>query len=156
MKRPIVAPLILVFVGLGLSQSPERVEVRLQYGGERQLDQATTQLLSSLTLELVGTSQFNSVAHQALLNSSVREVHRRYRATVGGNYLLTSFEEPRAIETRGGKITMVEVVIGLNHRHYADSIFTIDDEGRVVEHAKYQGSKCVELLQRVRTTLGDA
>jgi hypothetical protein len=49
-----------------------------------------------------------------------------------------------------------EIVIGLNGREYASSLYTIDEELRIVGHAKYSGPLCVEFLKLVKKLSGDA
>jgi hypothetical protein len=120
----------------------------LRYGEERALSQEVVQPLYSKAVELLESSNFNSRAPRWEWNmSEILEVHRK---TVSGKYLLVSFKEPRKIKTVGGEITVREIIIGLNRTDYASSLFTIDDEGRIVGHAKYSGPLCVGLLQFVK------
>jgi hypothetical protein len=44
---------------------------------------------------------------------------------------------------------VAEIVIGLNRNDYASSLFTVDESGAVVGHAKYSGERCVEIMKAV-------
>jgi len=48
------------------------------------------------------------------------------------------------------------IVEGVTYADYASSLFTIDDEGRVVVHEKYSGLTCIELMKLVKKIAGDA
>ena len=133
-------------------------KVALRFGKPIPLTQESVQTLYSKALELLETSNFNSLAL----------VHEEYRQTVAGKYLLISLKEAQRIRTVGGEVIVKEIVIGLNrpdsiatvggvsYTEYASSLFTIDDEGRVVAHAKYSGSMCIELTKLVKKIAGDA
>ena len=111
-------------------------------------ERARTQI-RILATRLLESSNFNSQRHRDLLKATPKETHAAYRKTVAGRYLIVSFDRPRSIKTIGGEVEALEVVIGLNRPDYADSLFTIDGEGRVVAHAKYSGSDAVTLLRKV-------
>jgi hypothetical protein len=127
-------------------------KVALRFGKETPLTQEAFQTLYSKALELLETSNFNSLAL----------VHAEYRQTVAGKYLLVSLKVPQKIKTVGGEVIVREIVIGLNrpdsvaivegvsYADYASSLFTIDDEGRVVVHEKYSGLMCIELMKLVK------
>jgi hypothetical protein len=81
---------------------------------------------------------------------------------------VVSLKVPQTIKTVGGEVIVREIVIGLNrpdsvaivegvsYADYASSLFTIDDEGRVVVHAKYSGLLCIDLMKLVKKIAGDA
>lgn len=102
-------------------------------------------------LHLLETSNFNSIHHRDILKATPKSTHAAYRKTVAGRYLVVSFDTPRQVKTIGGEVDVLEVVIGLNRPDYADSLFTIDREGRVVAHQKYSGALAVELLRMVKS-----
>jgi hypothetical protein len=83
------------------------------------------------------------------------EILEGYRKTVSGKYLLVSFKEPRKIKTVGGEVSVREILIGLNRPDYASSLYTIDDEGRIVGHAKHSGPLCVEFLELAKKISDD-
>jgi hypothetical protein len=132
-------------------------KVALRFGKQMPLTQEAVRMLYSKALELLETSNFNSLAL----------VHEEYRQTVAGKYLLVSLKVPQTIKTVGGEVIVREIVIGLNrpdsvaivegvsYADYANSLFTIDDEGRVVAHAKYSGLLCIELMKLVKKIAGD-
>jgi hypothetical protein len=93
-------------------------------------------------LSLLETSQFNSRAGRW----PISELQGEYRQTISGKYLIISFKEPQKIKTTGGEISVLEIVAGLDSSHFS-GMFTIDDEGRVVEQGKYSGSGWIELIK---------
>ena len=131
--------------------------VTLRFGKQTPLTREAVQTLYSKALELLETSNFNFRLR----------VHEEYRQTVAGKYLLVSLKEPQKIKTVGGEVSVREIVIGLNRSNsiaivegvsyadYASSLFTIDDEGRVVVHAKFSGQMCIELMKLVKKIAGD-
>ena len=145
--------------------------VALRFGKQTPLTQEAVQTLYSKALELLETSNFNSRALNSpafVRDGSISKLHEEYRQTVAGKYLLVSLKEPQKIRTVGGEVIVREIVIGLNrpdsiatvegvsYAEYASSLFTIDDEGRVVVHAKYSGLMCIELMKLVKKIAGDA
>ncbi len=145
-----------------LASSETDYTVALRFGKQTPLTQEAAQNLYSKALEFLGTSNFNSRA------GDISKFHEQYRETVAGKYLLISLKAPRKISTIGGEVIVKEIVIGLNrpdciaivgavsYTEYASSLFTIDDEGRVVVHRKYSGPMCIELMKLVKTIAGDA
>ena len=139
--------------------------VALRFGKQPPLSQEQVQTLHAKALELLETSNFNSRA--SLSHKSISEVHEEYRQTVAGRYLLVSLKGPQKIKTDGGEVIVREIVIGLNrpnniaivggvsYAEYASSLFTIDDEGRVIVHAKYSGPMCIELMKLAKKIAGD-
>lgn len=125
----------------------------LHYGKEMGRDQGTLQPLYSKAIELLESSNFNSRAPRWKWNMS--EILEGYRKTVSGQYFLVSYKEPRKIKTVAGEVSVREIIIGLDRPDYASSFYTIDDEGRIVGHAKYSGPLCVEFLNLVKRIAGD-
>ena len=99
------------------------------------------------------SSNFNSRAPRGEWEAS--DILEGYRKTVSGKYLLVTFKEPQKFKTVGGEVSVKEIVIGLNGQYYASSLYTIDEELRIVGHAKYSGPMCVEVLKLVKK-LSDA
>jgi hypothetical protein len=124
--------------------------------GVRVLDAKVLADVRSSALRLLESSNFNSERHRDILKATPKSTHAAYRKAVAGRYLVVSFDTPRRIKTIGGEVDVLEVVIGLNRPDYADSLFTIDSEGRVVAHQKYSGADAIELLRTVKVTLSDA
>jgi hypothetical protein len=120
-------------------------------GAVRVLDERTRSQIRILAIRLLESSNFNSEAHRELLKATPKTTHTAYRKTVAGRYLLISFDQPRSINTIGGEVDTLEVVVGL----IPSSLFTIDREGRVVAHEKYSGADTVTLLRRVDAALAE-
>jgi hypothetical protein len=124
--------------------------------GVRVLDAKALADIRTLSLRLLESSNLNSERHRDILKATPQSTHAAYRKTVAGRYLVVSFDTPRRIKTIGGEVDVLEVIIGLNRPDYADSLFTIDHEGRVVAHQKYSGTEGVELVRMVKAALSDA
>jgi hypothetical protein len=101
--------------------------------------------LRRLAVEFVQSSNFNTATHPRILNLSVAAVQDHYRRAVAGDCLIVTWERPVRFRTVGGDVSLVEIVIGLGRRDYADALFTIDETGRVIEHGKYSGALGIEL-----------
>lgn len=114
------------------------------------LDGAAKTKVQSLALQFLESSNFNSVHDRDILKVTTQKVHAAYRKAAAGRYLVLSFDTPRRVKTIHCEVDVLEVVIGLNGPDYANSLFTIDGEGRVVSHEKYSGTLGVELLQAVK------
>jgi len=100
--------------------------------------------LRKLAVELVQSSNFNTAAHAKILDLSVAAIQDQYRRAVAGDCLIVTYDRPLRLRTVGGDVSVVEIVIGFG-RSEADALFTIDESGRVVSHAKYSGRVAVEL-----------
>jgi len=139
-----------------VSQGGDSARLELHFGKESQLSESQQTALRSTALRLLESSNFNSEHHRDILKRTPRQIHAAYRKTLTGRYLAVSFEMPQRIRTIGGDIVVLEIVVGLNRPDRADSLFTIDTEGRVVQHGKYSGGLCIELLNEVLKVRPDA
>jgi hypothetical protein len=133
--------------GEAMAESQPEYLLSLQYEGAAPSSPDDYTRLYDLALEIVESSNFNSRNPQ--WDWDLADILRDYRRAVDGRYLLISFVKPRSVKTVGGDLTIKEILIGLNGSEYASSLHTVDDEGRIVGHAKYRGELCIELLQLV-------
>ena len=108
------------------------------------------QELSRQALQLLETSNFHSDPGDKYHFFTRSGVQNDYRKEVAGRFLRISFQTSRRIKTAGGEITVAEIVIGLNRPDYTSSLFTLDDTGRILEHSKYAGERCIELLKSIK------
>jgi hypothetical protein len=138
---------VLVSAGASVGQG---ISLTLHHDQVRQLDHETKTKIQTLALRFLESSNFNSIQHRDILKVTTQQVHAAYRTTVAGHYLLLVFEKPHHVKTVGGDINVLEAVIGLNGPDYANSLFTIDEQGRVISHEKYSGQLGIELLQAVK------
>lgn len=140
------------------SATPPDFTVKLRYGKEIVLTQAAVQTLYSNAVELLKSSSFNSSkSATSPLHWDISEIAEDYRLAVSGSYLLVSFKKPRDFMTAGGAISVREIVIALIEPFPDRSeLFTIDDEGRVIEHGKYSGQILLELLKIAKKFANDA
>lgn len=131
------------------AMDPQAV-IELHWPGKVLAGEDAQQRVLSKALQVLRSSNFHSGPGDDLHLFKVPEVQREYRKEVAGRFLVISFPTARWITTVGGEIMVGEIVIGLNGEQYASSLFTIDESGHIVGHAKYSGTTCVELLQLVR------
>ena len=124
--------------------------VAIKYPNVGKLTDDATIKISALAIAMLRTSSFNSAKDTEPFEGGVPQIHSRYRKSLSGSCLVVTFDLPRNFDTIGGEITAAEIVIGLNRDDYADTLFTTDIEGRVVEHAKYSGATATELLAAVK------
>jgi len=119
--------------------------VSLRQHGRSNATKAVEDTLRKLGVELLKSSNFNTAAHRGILKQSVPAIQDRYRRVVAGDCLVITYDSPVKVRTVGGEVALFEIVIGLAHPDYADALFTIDDDGRVVAHEKYSGRTAMEL-----------
>ncbi len=124
-------------------------KVYLRLETEVFLDAEVRQHLEHAAIELLQSSNFNSVYHSDLLRKTTPNVQYAYRQQVSGDFLLVTFNSPKSIKTIGGTVEAYEIIIGFGEE-YADSLFTIDSVGRVVQHEKYAGDIAIKLLKLVK------
>src|SRR5438128_2368729 len=124
-------------------------KVKLVYPGGPALSQADADALSRLALKFVEGSNFNSGGSHPRVFPAREEAARqeRYREVVRGNYLVVTLPAVRSVQTVGGPVEVLEIVIGLNRPQYASSLHTITGRGRVIEHGKYPGNVGIELIE---------
>lgn len=122
----------------------------LHYGKDVPLSKDAAQMLYSKAMDFLFSSNFNSSIPRWREQWGIAKIQDDYRRTIRGNYLLVTFKDPQKIKTVGGEITVLEIVVGLNGQQYADALFTIDDEGRIISHAKYSGPLGIEFLNLVK------
>jgi hypothetical protein len=124
--------------------------VELRFGVEGPISAPQRAVLQSSTLRLLESSNFNSERHRDILKATPERVDAAYRKTLSGRYLIVAFDKPQRIDTVGGDIVVLKIVVGLNREDYADALYSIDAQGGVVTHGKYSGGLAIELLKEVR------
>lgn len=151
MKPYILCVLSLVGV-LSMARADESpTTIRLQMQNKQAvLAGGVQQQLRQQAMDLVESSNFHSGPGGENQIFTSAGVQQDYRDSVSsGDYLLVAFPTPQKIKTLGGEITAAEIVIGLHQPGGQNSLFTIDDIGRVVGHAKYAGEICLRLKKTV-------
>ena len=63
--------------------------------------------------------------------------------------MVVTFPKSRHFELIRSRVTVIEVIVGLNNAKHADALFTIDPDGRVVEHSKYSGDLATDLVKLI-------
>jgi hypothetical protein len=140
---------------LGVVPASGQTAVTLHYGKLRPLNDELQRLFQEAAVEMVKSSNFNSIQHADIVKSTPQKVQAAYRDAVRGNSLVVTFEEAKPFTTTGGDIRVVEIVVALNHPQYADALFTVDDQFRVVRHSKYDGGDAVEIMNLVSHRMVD-
>lgn len=144
-----LAALLLIIQGSGAFAENlpefESSAVVLRYSANISLDRADARKLFGKSIEVLQSSNFNSSNSQWEWDEA--EVNREYGRAVSGRHVLVTFSKPEIIKTIGGDITVREFVIGLNGSQYASSVHTLDEQRRVIGHAKYAGQLCIEIQE---------
>src|SRR2546425_10945706 len=143
--------LLLAVTTWAVSGEPAGTVVLHQNGRSRDA-RAVEDALRKLGMDLLRSSNFNTTAHRAILNQSIPAIQDRYRQVVAGDCLIITYDHPVTMQTVGGDVSVFEIVIGLGRPDYADALFTIDNDGRVVAHGKYGGRIAIELRKAVSAT----
>jgi hypothetical protein len=143
---------ILVWCGLPhLLFAAESSPVRL-FAGEKQivLRENMQIKLQEQIVALVQTSNFHSGPGDGFHVFTAAGVQQDYRDVVaGGEYLLLVLSPAKKIGTVGGEIRVAEVVVGMRGPTGKNTVFTIDESGALVSHAKYSGEVYLELKKTV-------
>ena len=141
--------LAVLFLASSVNAAPESPKVVLYFDGEVELSASERVSLADIAMRLLKSANFDTVNHPDILKQSVSQIQRAYRTVAAKNHLVVSLPEPVTVETVGGTINVQDIVIGLNHPQYANAVFTINSESRVVAHEKYYGGVAIELRQTV-------
>ena len=139
--------LLLVASALLAAESPEfeKSSVVLRYSGNIALNEDDARKIFEKSIEILQSSNFNSSNPKWEWDEA--KINLEYGRAVSGRHVLVTFSKPETIKTLGGKITVRELVIGLNGSQYASSVHTIASNGKVVGHAKYLGQLCIEIQE---------
>ena len=117
---------------------------------EISLKHPAAQMLYSNALILLKSSNFNSSKFSTREwtgpETEIDTIHEVYRqAIASGKYLIVSFKKPLKMETVGGVVIANEIFVSLNARDRI-GLFTIDDEGRLISHAMFSGTRFQKLI----------
>lgn len=157
MKSPAIVCIALLIGFAAPSWAGEAMTAELHLPGKPTvLPEPAQRELCRQAIQLVETSNFHSDPGDQYHFFKLPQVQSDYRREVAGKFLLIDFPAPQKIETKGGEITVSEIVVGLNRDDYASNLFTIDDSGRVVGHSKYAGERCIQLLDAVKRIIRNA
>ena len=126
-------------------------QVDLHWNGKKhELSESGKNKLLEQALKLVETSNFHSGVGDKNAIYTLHGVQSDYRATVAGRFLVCRFQTSKQVATKGGDVAIFEIVIGMNHDDAAYKLFTVDENGSIVQHGKYSGQLCIEILQAVK------
>ncbi len=147
-----ITPLVLILMTSatlsGGDDVPPVPTIQFHIAG-KQPDESTKAAVLQLGLAFLKSSNFNTVNDPQLLGQSVPVIHDHYRSAVTSDYVLIRYDHPITVKTMGGDVTVYDIVIGLARPEYASSLFTVDDQGRVVAHEKYSGGLAIEIKKAV-------
>ena len=124
--------------------------VRFHHHGTIEVATGPVERLRNIGVELLKSSNFNTALHPNVMHESVPTVHDHYRRAVSGDCMIIGYGHPVRVGTVGGEVIVYEIIIGLSRPDYADAVFTIDDEGRIVEYGKFDGRIAIELRKMVQ------
>lgn len=127
-----------VFQTAGAEDSPSALRVFSQ-NKEVASSEDTQQRLREQVADLMRSSSFvsSSDTHHIFTFAGVQQDYRDVVTT--GEYLLLTFSSAQKFATGSGEITAREIVVGLHSPGGQNCLFTIDEQGRIVSHAKYSG-----------------
>jgi len=134
---PMIALLLAITVSASAAEeSVPRVEL---YGwGTKGLTAEKQVAIVSWSETFLKSANFDTANQPDILKQSVSAIQNHYRKTVRGDCLVVSYDRPRILQTIGGKVTALQIVIGVNENgKFAAGLFSIDPEGRIVAHEKY-------------------
>ncbi len=150
--RSLIAVTILVLFtaasSIAADQPAASVAVHRADAEPGRMGPADQAALAGLAMDLVRSSNFNTVRHPEILKQSVPAIHGHYRRVAAGECLVVTYDEPVAVATVGGELSVFEIVVGLGDQDFAYTLFTVDREGRVVGHGKYSGTVLLDLRTR--------
>jgi hypothetical protein len=138
----------------------QSVTVELTCGSHVALGSGSSAILYKGAQALVQSSESNS--RLAGWHFPVSEVQEEFRGAIASNHLRVTFATVRTIESAGGPLPVREIIIRLGleatHEpfadHFVDSLFTVDDKGKVVGHALYSGVRMIQIWRAVRDATG--
>ena len=156
MRKIALSSLLFAFTsGVVYPDEPPPARVSVMRQGQRAIDEDSRIVLRDFAVRLVESASFNTRDDAQALNQPVALVQQRYRKLCAGEYLLVSFENPARIRVLQREIDVVEIVIGWNDQ-YANAVFAIDKEGRVIAFEKYDGNTAVKLRKALGSAMDSA
>lgn len=115
-------------------------------GQQISLRESAQPLLRQQVIKLVQSSNFHSGPGDKFHFFTAEGVERDYRdAVTGGEYIVLLLSPAQKISTTGGEITAAQILVNLHGPGGQNEVFTIDEAGTVVSHAKYEGVFFLEL-----------
>lgn len=126
----------------------EASSVVLRYSQNVPLGEDESRKLFEKAMEILQSSNSNS--SNPLWKWDEAKMNVEYGRTASGRHVLVTFGKPEKIKTVGGYIDARELIIGLNGSQVASPVYTVDPAGGVVEHAKYSGRLCIEMMELAR------
>lgn len=146
--------------GYRLADRGSTFTVELTCGQNVSLSNRASVVLGEKALELLQSSEVNS--HSPDWRFPISEVHEEFRGALSNEHLRIVFFETQAVASVGGSLRVREIIVrlGREERHtpfpdrFVDSLFTVDDKGKVVGHALYSGERFIELWRAIRDETG--
>lgn len=143
-----------------LAASGSTFTVELTCGKNVPLSDQASAVLGESALELLQSSEANS--HSPDWRFPISEVQQEFRGALASEHLRVMFVEIQTVGSPGGTLRVREIIVrlGPEARHaplpdrFVDSLFTLDDQGKLVGHALYSGGRMIELWRAVRDATG--
>lgn len=119
-------------------------------GQQISLRESEQPMLRQQVIKLVQSSNFHSGHEDKFHIFTPEGVQRDYRdAVTRGEYIALLLSPAQKISTNGGEITAAEILVSLHGPGGQNGVFTIDEAGNVVSHAKYEGLFILELKKAI-------
>jgi hypothetical protein len=120
--------------------------VVVHQNGRKEIINATKATIAQWCVEFLKTANFNTPHETNPPAKTLHEIANHYRDTVAADYVVATYDPPITVHTVGGDVTAIEIIAGLNRPdQFASALFTIDPQGRLVEHGMYFGIVPTEL-----------
>jgi hypothetical protein len=131
--------------------------VELYCGKPISMTDASAAQLYGKAVQLVMSAEQNS--NDAQWNFPQSEVDQEYVEALASDYVRVSMANPLRIETRGGDVRALQIVVRISPHppewrsryadHFTDALFTIDENGKTIGYALYTGVAAYRLFAAV-------
>jgi TusA-related sulfurtransferase len=147
MHKALLALAFLAVLNLGAVGGSGMPSIELYRSGLKELSPQAKEKIVAWAEKFLESANLNTANQPEILKQSVIEIQKRYRKTVRGDFLVVSFDQPVTFHTAGGDVKALEIIVGLNApNNVAIGLFTIDPDGRIVAHEKYDPMLPPELV----------
>jgi hypothetical protein len=137
----------------GISGEEASSVVRLfNQGKQVAVSESALGRVSQQVISLVKSSNFHSGSGDKYRIFTFAGVQQDYRDAIAtGEYLVLILSPAHKIITREGEVTAAEIVVGLQSPNSKNTVFTIDESGAIVSHAKYS----YEILMALKKSVAE-
>jgi beta-lactamase regulating signal transducer with metallopeptidase domain len=112
--------------------APKKDELTVTYPGIVGISEGKQKIIQPIMMNLVESSVYNSAQHPFAF-SEYKVIRKRFARTLAAPHLVATLAKPKLIDKGDGKLRIAKVVIGVS-KSIVDATFTVDPDGRIVEH----------------------